>query len=401
MNTDGRRSTIRGKTSRVTGLAALVTGAVLIVAGCSSSSSSKDKTTSDTGKTTTVTIALTPQGCQPKPATVTAGDVQFNVSNKDASAVSEAELRTSNLSKILGEQENLTPGLSGGFELTIQPGTYEINCPGASQQHSKFTVTGKTTSASWQSNPQLAAAVSSYSTYINQNTTELVSSSQTFCRAVDAGNLNQAKILYPKARVYYERIEPVAEIWGSLDTEIDGRWENPVTVASQFIGFHKLEQLMWQNNTLTGAPALCSGLITHEQQLLTLVKSASYNPLEMASGATDLINEAATAKISGEEERYSNTDLPVFKANVDGAMEVVTLFTPYLQKKDPSLLTQINQRDAAVVKELSQYQASPGYDDTGYVEYSTVLDSGRRQLSTSVNALAEALSKVSVQVGAA
>jgi iron uptake system component EfeO len=400
VNTDGRRSTIRGKTSRLTGLAALVTGAVLIIAGCSSSSS-KDKTTSDTGKTTTVSISLTPQGCQPKPAKVTAGDVQFNVTNKDASAVSEAELRTSNLSKILGEQENLTPGLSGGFELTIQPGTYEINCPGASQQHWTFTVTGKTTSASWQSNPQLAAAVSSYSTYINQNTTELVSSSQTFCQAVDAGNLNQAKILYPKARVYYERIEPVAEIWGSLDTEIDGRWENPVTVESQFIGFHKLEQLMWQNNTLTGAPALCSGLITHEQQLLTLVKSASYNPLEMASGATDLINEAATAKISGEEERYSNTDLPVFKANVDGAMEVVTLFTPYLQKKDPSLLTQINQRDAAVVKELSQYQANPGYDDTGYVEYSTVLDAGRRQLSGSVNALAEALSKVSVQVGAA
>ena len=401
MNSDGRRSTIRGKTSRITGLAALVTGAVLIVAGCSSGRSSKDKTTSDTGKATTVNVSLTPQACQPKPASVTSGDVSFTVTNKDASAVSEAELRTSNLSKILGEQENLTPGLSGGFELTLQPGTYVINCPGASQQHWTLKVTGKTTGASWQSNAQLSAAVSGYSTYINQNTTELVSSSQTFCKAVDAGNLNQAKILYPKARVYYERIEPVAEIWGSLDTEIDGRWENPVTVESQFIGFHKLEQLMWQNNTLSGAPALCSGLITHEQQLLTLVKSASYNPLEMASGATDLINEAATAKISGEEERYSNTDLPVFKANVDGAMEVVTLFTPYLQKKDPSLLTMINQRDAAVTKELTQYQASPGYDDTGYVEYSTVLDTGRKQLSTSVNAFAEALSKVSVQVGAA
>jgi len=399
---DGRRKHIRGKTSSIAGLAAFVTGAVLIVAGCSSGSgASKPKTAADAGKTTTVSISLTPQGCQPKPASVTAGDVQFNVTNSDASAVSEAELRTGDGSKILGEQENLTPGLSGGFELTIQPGTYEINCPGASQQHWTFKVTGKTSGASWPSNPQLTAAVSGYQSYINQNTTELVSSSQTFCKAVDAGHLAQAKILYPKTRVYYERIEPVAEIWGSLDTEIDGRWENPVTTASQFIGFHRLEQLMWSSNTLSGAPALCAGLVQHEQQLLTLVKSASYNPLEMASGATDLINEAATAKISGEEERYSNTDLPVFKANVDGAMEVVSLLTPYLQKKDPSLLTQINTQHAAVMKQLSQYQASPGYDDTGYVEYSTVLDSGRRQLSGSVNALAEALSKVSVQVGAA
>src|SRR6202000_1547308 len=202
----------------------------------------------------------------------------------------------------------------------------------------------------------LSAAVKGYTTYIDQQTTDLVSSSQTFCQAVSAGNLNQAKILYPKTRVYYEHIEPVAEIWGTLDTEIDGRWENPVTVQSQFIGFHRLEQLMWSDNTLKGAPALCSGLIKHQQQLLTLVKSAQYNPLELASGATDLVNEAATSKISGEEERYSNTDLPVFKANVDGAMEVVSLLTPYLQKKDPGLLTQIKQRNAAVLTALSKYK---------------------------------------------
>jgi iron uptake system component EfeO len=190
----------------------------------------------------------------------------------------------------------------------------------------------------------------------------------------------------------------VAEIWGNLDTDIDGRWENPVTVQSQFLGFHRIEQMMWADNTLTGASQMCAGLVKNEQQLLTLVRSASYNPLEMASGATDLINEAATAKIDGEEERYSNTDLPVFQANVDGAMEVVSLLRPYLEKKDPSLLTLIQRRDAAISAQLVHYQASPGYDGTGYVEYSTVLNTQRRQLSGTVNAFAEALSKVSLQV---
>jgi len=88
-------------------------------------------------------------------------------------------------------------------------------------------------------------------------------------------------------------------------------------------------------------------------------RAAQYNPLEMASGATDLINEAATAKITGEEERYSNTDFPVFQANVDGAMEVVSLLQPYLQHKDPSLLDQIRQRHAAVTALLAKYKASP------------------------------------------
>ena len=128
------------------------------------------------------------------------------------------------------------------------------------------------------------------------------------------------------------------------------------------------------------------------------MRSAQYNPLEMASGATDLINEAATSKIDGEEERYSNTDLPVFQANVDGAMEIVNLLRPYLQKQGPSLLSLIQRRDAAVASQLAGYRASPGYDGTGYVEYSTVLDSQRRQLAGTVNALAEAMSTISVQV---
>jgi iron uptake system component EfeO len=302
------------------------------------------------------------------------------------------------MSRILAEQENLSPGLSGGFSLNVQPGSYKISCPGAAQSRWTFTVSGQATGPAWQSNSQLTAAVRGYSGYIGQNAAALVSHTQSFCRAINAGDMAQAKLLYPQARVFYEHIEPVAEIWGTLDTQIDGRWENPVTVPSQFMGFHKIEQLIWSDNTLAGTRKLCTGLVQHEHQLDHLVSNAQYSPLEMASGATDLINEAATSKISGEEERYSNTDLPVFQANVDGAMQIVALLRPYLQQKDPSLLALIQRRDAAVAQLMTKYKATPGYDGTGYVEYSTVLDNQRRQLAASVNALAEALSKVSSQV---
>jgi iron uptake system component EfeO len=370
--------------------------AAVFVAGCSSKSKSaaSDEGSSDQ----TVQVELTSAGCQPTPANVKAGHVNFNVVNKNASKVSEAELRSDDLSHILGEQENLTPGLSGGFALNIQPGTYKIACPGASQSHWDFTVTGKASDASVQSNPQLTTAVAGYATYVKQNVADLITHTQSFCDAINSGSLQQAELLYSPARIYYERIEPVAEIWGDLDTEIDGRWENPVTDLSQFMGFHRIEQLMWENNTLTGAPALCTGLVAHEKELQGLVGTAQYSPLEMAAGATDLINEAATSKISGEEERYSNVDLPTFKANVDGAAEVVTLLRPYLQANDASALAVIDQRCQGVLTALKPYQATPGYLNTGYVEYSTVLDNQRKELSSAVNAYAEALSKVSVEV---
>jgi iron uptake system component EfeO len=386
--------------------AALAASLALVAAGCSGSGSGSSAKGPAGGaaasgdKSSTVKIELTSQGCQPKPATIPAGAVEFDVTNSDAGSVTEAELRTNDKAHILGEQENLTPGLSGGFSLTVQPGTYKVNCPGASQPDWTFKVTGKVTGPTWQSNPQLVTAVQGYSTFVKQNTTDLVSHTQTFCQAVSSGNMNQAKVLYPQARVYYEKIEPVASVWGSLDTSIDGRWENPVTVKSQFTGFHRIEQMLWQDKSRSGAPAMCSGLVKNEQQLLTLVGSAQYNPLDMAAGATDLVNEAATAKITGEEERYSNTDLPVFEANVEASMEVITLLQPYLQTKDASTVALIKQRDAAVESLLTKYKATPGYDSTGYVDYGTVSKADRKQLSTAVNALAEAMSKVSSEVSA-
>jgi iron uptake system component EfeO len=386
--------------------AVLAASLALVAAGCSGSGSGSSAKGPAGGaaasgdKSSTVKIELTSQGCQPKPATIPAGAVEFDVTNSDAGSVTEAELRTNDKAHILGEQENLTPGLSGGFSLTVQPGTYKVNCPGASQPDWTFKVTGKVTGPTWQSNPQLVTAVQGYSTFVKQNTTDLVSHTQTFCQAVSSGNMNQAKVLYPQARVYYEKIEPVASVWGSLDTSIDGRWENPVTVKSQFTGFHRIEQMLWQDKSRSGAPAMCSGLVKNEQQLLTLVGSAQYNPLDMAAGATDLVNEAATAKITGEEERYSNTDLPVFEANVEASTEVITLLQPYLQTKDASTVALIKQRDAAVESLLTKYKATPGYDSTGYVDYSTVGKADRKQLSTAVNALAEAMSKVSSEVSA-
>jgi len=126
---------------------------------------------------------------------------------------------------LLGEEENLTPGLSGGFSLTVQPGKYVINCPGATNQHATLAVTGKSKAASWKTNTAFTAAVSGYADYVNRNVGDLVTSTKAMCTAIDAGDLAQAQLLYPQARIYYERIEPVAEVWGTLDTQIDGRWE--------------------------------------------------------------------------------------------------------------------------------------------------------------------------------
>ena len=68
-----------------------------------------------------------------------AGPVVFSVVNNGGDVVSELELMQGE--RNLGERENLTPGLSGTFTVQLQPGSYELYCPGATTPRSPFEVT--------------------------------------------------------------------------------------------------------------------------------------------------------------------------------------------------------------------------------------------------------------------
>jgi hypothetical protein len=88
----------------------------------------------------TVRVTLTPGGCQPVPSRVSAGTVDVMISNLDAPTVSEVEIRSSSLSQVIGERENLIEGLSATLTLQLQQGTYFVSCPGAAKQYWPLTI---------------------------------------------------------------------------------------------------------------------------------------------------------------------------------------------------------------------------------------------------------------------
>jgi iron uptake system component EfeO len=75
----------------------------------------------------TVAVKITSDGC-PKPITVKPGSVTFKVTNDDADNVSEFEIMKGG--KILGEVENIAPGLSRSFTMKLKAGDYITYCPG-------------------------------------------------------------------------------------------------------------------------------------------------------------------------------------------------------------------------------------------------------------------------------
>jgi high-affinity iron transporter len=74
----------------------------------------------------TVAVAITDAGC-PATLRVPAGPATFAVSGR-SSSVTEFEIVSAG--HILGEAENLAPGITGRFSVTLAPGRYQLVCTG-------------------------------------------------------------------------------------------------------------------------------------------------------------------------------------------------------------------------------------------------------------------------------
>jgi iron uptake system component EfeO len=360
----------------------LAAGGVLSLAACGGTSSSTSSSSGeDTGRRQ-VDVSFTDAGCQPARLSLTAGPTTFNVTNDGASGVTEYEILDG--TRILGEVENLADGFKGSFSLTLQPGTYTLYCPGGRSERGTLVVGGAAAVAESRGEQR---AVAAYRAYLKSQTSLLVTRTRAWREAIERGDLAVAKRLFPSVREPYERIEPVAESFGDLDPLIDARAGD--VPASTWEGFHRIEKQLWVEKTLAGTRTLAGRLAENTLRLEGLVQSVPLQPAQIANGAKSLLDEVAASKITGEEDRYSHTDLWDFQANVDGAKAAVTAVRPLLLRRNAELARTIDQRFLAVDRALDRYRRG-----AGFVLYTTLTREDTRKLARAVNSLAEPVSQV-------
>lgn len=243
----------------------------------------------------------------------------------------------------------------------------------------------------------LVGPVSDYKIYVTEEIGELVTQTQAFTDAINKGDLATAKKLYAPTRVHYESIEPIAELFSDLDASIDSRvddHEKGVT-AEDFTGFHRIEYALFSQNSTKGLEALTAKLNTDVNDLKTRVDGLTFPPEKVVGGAAALLEEVAATKISGEEDRYSHTDLYDFQGNIDGAKKIVDLFRGQIEQQDKAFLAKVDKNFATVDKILAKYKTPDG----GFETYDKVKDNDRKALVGPVNTLAEDLSMLRGKLG--
>lgn len=374
------------------------------LAGCSSSSSAQADAASTQragGDPHKANVTITSaDGCRADKTSFAAGAITFSITNKDATAVSEVELQSGQ--RIVGEKENLPPGFSGTFSVTVDAGTYTLYCPGARQENTTITVTGKAASTGDSSvDALLSQGTTEYATYVTSQVTYLLQTAQALDTALQGGDLTAAQHAYMKARPYYEKIEPVAESFtvgsDNLDSDIDARVDD--VPASQWEGFHRIEKGLFQDKSLSGLATYGDGLVANVKKLQSLTTGLTYKPYELANGAQDLLDEVASSKITGEEERYAHIDLLDFQANDEGAEQAFAALQPALAKIDASLTSSISQQFSALDKLVDGYRT--GANASGFELYTALTDTDKQKLAAAVKAVQEPLSQVAAKVASA
>lgn len=240
----------------------------------------------------------------------------------------------------------------------------------------------------------LVGPIAEYKLYVLDNLDQFVSHTEAFTQAVETGDLQKAQALYAPTRIYYERIEPIAELFADLDASIDAReddYENGVD-DPDFTGFHRLEYGLFHEQTTDGLKPFAERLMSDVNDLDSRVQDLTFPPSSVVGGAAALMEEVAATKVSGEEDRYSRTDLWDFQANVDGAKEIFELFKPLAAQEDQAFVSRVEQNFAAVDSTLADYRLDADDPQSGFESYDKVSDSDRRALTGPVTVLAEDLS---------
>jgi iron uptake system component EfeO len=238
-----------------------------------------------------------------------------------------------------------------------------------------------------QTSPQAEAAVADWREYLEANADLLVVKTKPFVAAVVAGDAAEARSLYAPARIPYERIEPVADTFGSLDPRIDAR-ETDVA-AGEFEGFHRIEKALWEEETTKGMAPVAEQLQKDVEALAVKVKSVEPSAVDIANGAVALLGEVSASKITGEEERYSHIDLVDFEANVEGSEAAFEAVKPLLDESDPELSGEIEADFKMVFASLQPYRQG-----NGFVSYTELTKADTRKLAQGIDTLAEKLSLV-------
>ncbi|WP_223631342.1 iron uptake system protein EfeO [Pseudomonas atacamensis] len=345
-----------------------------------------------------IVVNIHPHSCEPNALTVPAGRASFRIVNRSERAV-EWEILDGVL--VVEERENIAPGLSQVINANLQPGDYAITCGLLSNPRGTLHVTPTAASdAAAKAKPSMVAFVgplSEFRVYLAVQGSALIKAATALNQAIASGDVAQAQALYLPARTAYQRLAPAAQRLAELDNQINARADyfEKREQDPAFVGFHRLEYALFQQRKLDDVAPIAQRLLADVTVLKQQLLAQSLPPEQLVSILVRNLNSLADVRAgSGEEERYSHSDLNGFAANTQTARKVVDLLRPMLSKSAADVLANVDQAMSDFDNQLNAFKSADGY-----VSYDAVTAAQRQQIAAKAKALAAAMDGIEPALG--
>ena len=341
-------------------------------------------------------VAVTATACEPNEMTVPGGKRSFEILNTSSRPI-EWEILDGVM--VVAERENIAPGFKQTLTVQLVPGDYAITCGLLSNPRGVLHVTDSEEARQAAAKVSLSnflGPLSEHKVYLFQQSSAALAATEELAEAIKAGDLEQARMLWVKARVPYKHVEPVAYRFSDLENAIDPVADYLAQRENDpgFTGFHRIEYGLFAQRSLDGLAPIADQLVTDMTALKARLVKAKLDPGLLLAIPGDTAAQLAQGKILSGEDHYAHTDMVDIAASFEGIRKVTDLLRPVVKPVDPRLEAEIAAKLDAVQTRLSALRGGDGFPS-----YDSVDETTRKALTKEFQDLAETLNRLGSVIG--
>jgi high-affinity iron transporter len=182
-----------------------------------------------------------------------------------------------------------------------------------------------------------AGPVAAYKLYAEHWTTLAERDANSLRHTLMDGSRADARSVWQATWSAYLHLGAVYGLFGSLNQEIDGLPDGLLSGGAadpRFTGLHRLEMGLWSSAPPRSLVPLAGGLAHDLQSLRRILPSVQITPLEYATRAHEILEDAQRDLLSGTHVPWSGQGVLGTAAGLDATLEVFHTLRPLLSGRE-------------------------------------------------------------------
>lgn len=213
-----------------------------------------------------------------------------------------------------------------------------------------------------------AGPVAAYKRYAEHWTTTAERDANILGDALAGGNTASARSAWESTWSAYLHLGAVYGLFGSLNQEIDGIPDGPLPGGAadpHFTGLHRLEMGLWSGASPHSLVPIDNTLVHNLRSLQAILPSTQITPLEYATRAHEILEDAQRDLLSGTHVPWSGQGVLGTAAGLDATLEVFHTLEPLLsgrENTEADVRDELDLLGAAIARIRRSHSGWPALD---------------------------------------